>query len=435
MVSFARYEKEFLQDGFRNLLNRQIKKGKLTEDAGDRLWPRLRKPLQRIHVSRFATDTGNNAGSWRRRKPNCIPEPAMNGKPFENEMIRRMKGAKYLTKPTHPLQIDRDRSVPGLLDKMEKISFQGRNLALAHQIWLQMLQENAVVMMGLSGALVPAGMRRLVAYLIKNRCIDVLVATGANIFHDLHETLGRHHYLGDPRARRRRAARGESVDRIYDTFASEEEFREANEWIGGFAAQLDSTHPYSTREFLHLLGRELSEIATEDGILTSAFKSRVPIFCPAITDSAFGVAIGISRIEKKNQFQFDVIQDVVDMAQIVAKSRSTGVVYFAGGMAKSFIQQSETAAAMLHDTVRGHKFADPGRYRFSGLRRIFGGRFRSGPIVRPAGEKRPLGHGALRRDYRHAHAGDSLSQTASKAMRTRKRIQFNFGKDLSISMP
>src|SRR5262249_60361862 len=66
---------------------------------------------------------------------------------------------------------------------------------------------------------------------------------------------------------------------------------------------------------------------------------------------------GISRIEKKNQFQFDVIQDVVDMAQIVAKSRSTGVIYFAGGVAKSFIQQSETAAAMLHNTVRGHKFA------------------------------------------------------------------------------
>jgi deoxyhypusine synthase len=44
-----------------------------------------------------------------------------------------------------------------------------------------------------------------------------------------------------------------------------------------------------------------------------------------------GVAIGVSRIEKKNQFQFDVIQDVVDMAQIVAKSRSTGVIYFGGG--------------------------------------------------------------------------------------------------------
>jgi arginine decarboxylase len=37
MLSFARYEKEFLQDGFRNLLNRQIKKGKLTEEQADGL--------------------------------------------------------------------------------------------------------------------------------------------------------------------------------------------------------------------------------------------------------------------------------------------------------------------------------------------------------------------------------------------------------------
>src|SRR5262249_56953263 len=123
-------------------------------------------------------------------------------------------------------------------------------------------------------------------------------------------------------------------------------------------------------------GRELSEIATEDGILTSAFKSRVPIYCPAITDSAFGVAIGVSRIEKKNSFQFDVIQDVVEMAQIVAKSRSTGIVCFGGGTAKTFIQQSETSAAMLHNATRGHKYAvqvitesaDYGGYSGPGIR-------------------------------------------------------------------
>jgi deoxyhypusine synthase len=349
-------------------------------------------------------------------------------------MIRRIKGAKYLVKPTDPLQIDRDRSVPGLLDKMEKISFQGRNLAVAHQVWLQMLQENAVVLMGMGGALVPAGMRRLVAYLIKNRCIDVLVATGANIFHDLHETLGRHHYIGDAKSNDADLLE-EKVDRIYDTYASEEEFREAYEWIGGFAAQLDNTHPYSTREFLHLLGRELSEIATEDGILTSAFKSRVPVFCPAITDSAFGVAIGISRIEKKNQFQFDVIQDVVEMAQIVAKSRSTGVVHFAGGVAKTFIQQSETAAAMLHNTVRGHKFAvqivtdnaDYGGYSGADFDQ-------AQPFGRLAKNARSV---TVRCDATIAMPilVTALSQTASKAMRTRKRIQFAFGRELGITMP
>jgi deoxyhypusine synthase len=349
-------------------------------------------------------------------------------------MIRRLKGAKYFTKPTQPLQIDRDRSVPGLLEKMEGISFQGRNLALAHQIWLQMLHENAIVMMGISGALVPAGMRRLIAYLLKNRCVDVLVATGANIFHDLHETLGRFHYQGDPKMDDAQLQE-QMVDRIYDTLASEEEFREANEWIGGFAGQLDSSHAYSTREFLHLLGRELSEIATEDGILTSAYKSRVPVFCPAIADSAFGVSIGLSRIEKKNQFQFDVIQDVVDLAQIVAKARSTGVVYFGGGTPKTFLQQSEASAGLLHGQVRGHKYAvqiiTEGPY--------FGGY--SGSDFDQAQSFGRLARSAravtVRCDATIAMPMlvTALSQTASKAMRTRKRVQFTFGRELGIAMP
>jgi len=37
MTSFARYEKDFLQGNFQTLLNRQIKKGKLTEEQVTRL--------------------------------------------------------------------------------------------------------------------------------------------------------------------------------------------------------------------------------------------------------------------------------------------------------------------------------------------------------------------------------------------------------------
>src|SRR5947209_4677689 len=110
-------------------------------------------------------------------------------------MIKKSpKGAKLLRTPTDPVQIDRDRSVAGLLEKMESISFQGRNLAIAHQLWLSMLNDNCTIYMGMAGSMVAAGMRKLVAHLIKNRYIDVLVTTGTNLFHDLHETLGRHHY-------------------------------------------------------------------------------------------------------------------------------------------------------------------------------------------------------------------------------------------------
>jgi arginine decarboxylase len=37
MLSFAKYEKDFLQEGFRNLLNKQIRKGRLNEDVASRL--------------------------------------------------------------------------------------------------------------------------------------------------------------------------------------------------------------------------------------------------------------------------------------------------------------------------------------------------------------------------------------------------------------
>src|SRR5579863_4430644 len=87
-----------------------------------------------------------------------------------------------LSTPTRPLEIDRHKNVAALLDKMTGVSFQGRTLAIAYQIWRKMLGDRVMILMGMSGAMVPAGMRRLVVYMIKNRLIDCLTSTGANSF-------------------------------------------------------------------------------------------------------------------------------------------------------------------------------------------------------------------------------------------------------------
>src|SRR6267378_3723732 len=260
-------------------------------------------------------------------------------------MMRKQKSSKYLTAPTRPVQIDRDRSVAGVLQKMEGAGFQARALADAHNLWLEMLEDNSTVLMGLSGALVAAGMRRLISYLIKNHFVDVVVSTGANLFHDLHETLGRYHYQAPPGVTDDELQEAQ-VGRFYDTLASEHEYREADEWVGNFANTVDHSRPYSTREFLHLLGRELAEIATEDGILTSAYKAKVPVFCPGVADSAIAVGIAGSRFEKKNNFQFDIIQDVLDITQISARARVSGVINLGGGTTKSFIQQTEISTGI-----------------------------------------------------------------------------------------
>src|SRR5574341_1622311 len=91
---------------------------------------------------------------------------------------RKPKPSKYLTIPTRPVQVDRDRSVAGLLEKMEGTGFGGRQLAEANRIWLDMLGDATTITLCSSGALIPPGMRRLLAYVIKNRFVDVLVQIG-----------------------------------------------------------------------------------------------------------------------------------------------------------------------------------------------------------------------------------------------------------------
>src|SRR5205085_5495615 len=131
--------------------------------------------------------------------------------------------------------------------------------------------EKCTIFLGLAGAMVPAGMRRLLVWLIENRMVDVIVSTGANLFHDLHETMGKFHFQSSP-SMDDVALAEEMIDRMYDILASEKEFREHDAWVGQWSAGLDQDRPYTTREFLYLLGKELGKKAKEDGILTAAAK-------------------------------------------------------------------------------------------------------------------------------------------------------------------
>ncbi len=267
-----------------------------------------------------------------------------------------MRKHQILTKPTRPLSIDGRKSVASLLEKMQGISFQGRNLAAAYHTWHRMLGDRVMIMMGMAGAMVPAGMRRLVVYMIKNRLIDCLVSTGANFFHDIHETLGRLHFQCSPEIDDVELQKN-LIDRMYDTLADEEEFREHDAMVGRFAATLDQSRPYTTREFLNLLGKELSKRAKEDGILTAAYKARIPLYCPAVGDSSIGIGIAENRHLGKNQFTFDVIGDVLETARLAGESPASGVIYFGGGTPKNFVNQTEVTATFMRQAHNGHKYA------------------------------------------------------------------------------
>jgi deoxyhypusine synthase len=265
------------------------------------------------------------------------------------------KGSRFLQTPIEPFTVGAGLTADQILVRMERISFQGRNLATAYHIWQKMLQDDVTIFLGMAGALSAGGLRLIVAHLILNRYIDCLVSTGANLYHDLHETRGQRHYVGSPHADDAALA-AERIDRVYDTYASEEEFIANDSWIADFASSLDP-RPYTSREFLHLLGGHLWQTTGRDGILTAAYRAQVPIFCPAIADSSIGMGLSQARQKKPDTGCIDVIGDIVESANIIIRRPRTASIVLGGGTPKNFINQASVQAEFYSDEVGGHRYA------------------------------------------------------------------------------
>jgi deoxyhypusine synthase len=265
------------------------------------------------------------------------------------------KKSRFLQTPIEPFVVEAGLTADQVIARMERISFQGRNLATAHHIWHKMLEDDVTIFLGMAGALSAGGLRLVVSHLILHRYVDCLVSTGANLYHDLHETRGQHHYVGSPHADDAALA-DDRIDRVYDTYASEEEFCSNDEWIADFACTLE-TRNYTTREFLYLLGGHLWKTTGLEGILTSAYRANVPIFCPAIADSAIGMGLSQARQKKAGAGYIDIIGDIVESANLVIRRPRTASIVLGGGTPKNFINQASVQAEFYSDKVGGHRYA------------------------------------------------------------------------------
>ena len=261
----------------------------------------------------------------------------------------------------HPVQhydVAKVRSVSEALEAFNATSFQSRMLGRCYKIWLKMLNdpERPIIFFGLSGAMIAGGMRRIIRDLIAFHAIDVLVSTGANLSHDLYESLGGRHYMAhnhidDPTLRKMR------IDRVYDTYADDVTFTKADEFVEKFA---DSLEPgsYSSRELFQMMGERIRD---DYGILATAAKERLPIFCPALADSSIGMALTVYRNEKlkKNAppAAYDALMDNIEIMSLKRQFPKSGVIFIGGGTPKNYIQQVVPMAEISGWAVPPHSYA------------------------------------------------------------------------------
>jgi len=336
-----------------------------------------------------------------------------------------------MEKPITPFPISQECSVSELVQRMAGTSFQARNLARGVEIWSRMLEGEVTIFFGLAGAMVPAGMRQVMVYLIENRLIDCLVSTGANLFHDLHETLGRFHWQGSAHADDQELANSK-IYRIHDSLLSEEEFDKTEEFVIDFSNRLEQDRAYTTREYFFLLGQELLKHGKKEGILTAAARANLPIYCPAPGDSVFGTALAGALVKGGNHLFFDLIKDIVEMVKITCAASSTGVIFLGGGTPKNFIQQVELCGHIFDKALSGHEYAiqiTTDSPQWGGLSGCTFDEARSWRKIAPRGSAVTINSDAT---IALPIMVTALSQEATKTIENRKKPSFLLGRELAI---
>jgi len=241
----------------------------------------------------------------------------------------------YLKKKVESIEV-KNKSISQLLAEMAKTAFQGRKLGETVEVWEEMLKEkDLTIIMGLAGSLSTAGQWKIVNWLIKNRFIDVLVSTGANISEDIIEAMGSSYWQGSP-AVDDVALLKTDINRYYDVYGLESDYRKMEEFLTDFIFTLDPDYPYSSMEFLYKLGKWLNEKGIKS-IVAVAAEHKVPVFCPAIADSAYGEAFLLAKSRGHNLI-VDGMKDFYQFMNIGEKTGDVGVIYIGGGVPKDFTQ-------------------------------------------------------------------------------------------------
>src|SRR3989344_3356998 len=237
-------------------------------------------------------------------------------------------------KPVNHIKIKSAMSVNELAKQMDSAGVLGAGrVGKAVNICEAMIKDkDCRVFLGLAGPLVPGGMREIIINMIENKWVDAIVTTGATLTHDLAEALGYRHYQGKADADDAELFK-KGFDRIYESYMPNKIYERMEDFIAKNFENLKEKK--SITEFLWELGR----LTQNRSIAKACFESRIPLFCPAISDSGIGLMIW-GQLAKGKSIETRAFEDLREIIDIAWTSKKCGVIYFGGGVPKNYIQQA-----------------------------------------------------------------------------------------------
>lgn len=181
-----------------------------------------------------------------------------------------------------------------------------------------------------AGPMVPAGFRLVFGDLIDRGFLDAIVTTGANLTHDIIESLGLRHYQGSFNVDDRKLIRS-GYSRIADIFVKESSFERLDKTVRRFLTEIPAADRRDA-SYSDLLAKLGLMIEDKDSILHKAARHNVKVFSPGLLDSILGLSLW--SFAQTEVLQMNPIKDVTRMVNMAMSAEKIGVLILGGGLPK-----------------------------------------------------------------------------------------------------
>ncbi len=213
--------------------------------------------------------------------------------------------------------------------------FSAKHVATGVDILEAMMHDkDCTKILSFPACIMATGTRGIIKELLKRKLFDVVITTAGTLDHDL-ARLWKPYYQGTFMADDRELHQ-RGINRLGNIFIP----------IASYGTILEQklqpiindlykeTQKWSTKDLVWAVGQRLDkEKKKEDSVLYWAWKNRIPVYIPGITDGAFGCQLWMYYQEHRN-LTIDLFKDEQELSDLVFEAKKTGAFVIGGGISK-----------------------------------------------------------------------------------------------------
>lgn len=221
-------------------------------------------------------------------------------------------------------------TVKNIVDLYQHVGYQSVELAKVSEVFVRMKKDSAKIYLTFTSNMVTSGLRGFFAQIIKLGMADVIVTTVGGIEEDIMKATGEQFNVGrfdtdDVELHE------QGINRVGNILINNESYMNFEDRMLPILNKLyEKQKRWAVSDMLKEIGLTLND---PDSILYQAAKNDIPIFCPAITDGAFGFHLYLFQ-QKHPDFIVDVVKDFGNILFSATHDDKKGVIALGGSISK-----------------------------------------------------------------------------------------------------